>query len=67
MDERVFSPSQPKMDTHIYDTYEKEFKTLFEQIQRDLQNLRISTDKKLIQSKINRSLEEADEIVMLVY
>lgn len=57
------------MDTHIYDTYEKEFKTLFEQIQKDIQNLKITSsfiahldDKKLIQNKITREIEEAEEI-----
>ena len=54
------------MDTHIYDTYEKEFNNLFEQIQKNLQNLKISNDRKLIQNKLNREIEEADEIVIFI-
>lgn len=59
-------------DSSIYETYEKEYKTLYETISKKVGLLKNSgsfdllAEKKLLQNQIARELEEADEIVLFI-
>jgi vesicle transport through interaction with t-SNAREs protein 1 len=57
-------------DSHIYDTYEKEYKALYDTVSKKVSALKtsgisyiIQDQKKLLQNQIQRELEEAEEIV----
>ncbi len=51
-------------ETHVYETYEKEFKAIVDGIERKIAILKVS-DKKLTRNEAQRELEEADEIVQV--
>lgn len=47
----------------LFATYEKEYKTLYETISKNISSLKTSDQKKLLTNQIQRELEEADEIL----